>query len=113
VSVSLTLDDDRRVNEIVQALSEFSEVTVERGLAMLAAVGDSLRTTPRIAARVIGVLGDFPVRMVSRAASRRNVTLVLSDSDLGSAMARLHEEFFEPAAPITVRLQPDARAIEG
>jgi len=112
VSVSLTLDDDRRVNEIVQALSEFSEVTVERGLAMLAAVGDGLRTTPRTAARVIGVLEDFPVRMVSRAASRRNVTLVLSDSDLVSAMARLHEEFFDLAAPITVRLQPDARAIE-
>jgi aspartate kinase len=106
VSVSLTLDDDRRVNEIVQALSEFSEVTVERGLAMLAAVGDRLRTTPRIAARVIGVLGDLPVRMVSRAASRRNVTLVLSDRDLASAMARLHEEFFDLAAPSPCGFNP-------
>ncbi|MCJ7725289.1 MAG: hypothetical protein MUP76_02705, partial [Acidimicrobiia bacterium] len=37
------------------------------------------------------------VRMVSQAASRRNLTIVLRDADLPSAMARLHDRFFAHA----------------
>ena len=48
----------------------------------------------RIAARVVASLEGFPVRMVSQAASRRNVTIVLRDSDVGDGMEQLHEEFF-------------------
>jgi len=95
VSVSVTVDDAARLAAIVEALSEFAEVTVEGGLAILCAVGDNLRTDPRIAARVIGALEGFPVRMVSQAASRRNVTIVLRDADLATGMAALHREFFE------------------
>ena len=94
VSVSVTVDDDARLVDIVQALREFAEVNVEGGLAILCAVGDNLRSDPRIAARVIGALDGFPVRMVSQAASRRNVTIVLRDEDLARGMGRLHGEFF-------------------
>jgi hypothetical protein len=34
---------------------------------------------------------------VSQAASRRNVTVVLRDADLGAAMAQLHDRFFAGA----------------
>ena len=95
VSVSVTVDDDRGLNDIVGALREFAEVSVEADLAILCAVGDNLRSDPRIAARVIGALEGFRVRMVSQAASRRNVTIVLSDKDLAAAMAQLHDEFFQ------------------
>jgi aspartate kinase len=97
VSVSVTVDDDRGLDDIVSALREFAEVSVEAELAILCAVGDNLRTDPRIAARVIGALEGFRVRMVSQAASRRNVTIVLSDGDLGQAMSQLHDEFFQEA----------------
>ena len=43
----------------------------------------------------MGVLADVPVRMVSQAASRRNITLVLGEAELAAAMRRLHAEFFE------------------
>jgi aspartate kinase len=97
VSVSVTVDDAARLEAIVAALREFAEVSVEPGLAILCAVGDNLRSDPRIAARVIGALEGFPVRMVSQAASRRNVTIVLRDGDLSTGMAQLHEEFFGQA----------------
>src|SRR3954471_6354421 len=94
VSVSVTVDDAARLDDIAEALREFTEVNVEGGLAILCAVGDNLRCDPRIAGRVIGALDGFPVRMVSQAASRRNVTIVLRDEDLASGMAALHKEFF-------------------
>ncbi len=95
VSVSVTVDDDRHLGAIVEDLRAFAEVNVEADLAILCAVGDNLRNDPRIAARVIGALEGFPVRMVSQAASRRNVTIVLRDADLALGMAQLHREFFE------------------
>ena len=60
VSVSVTVDDAARLDDIVGALREFAEVNVEGGLAILCAVGDNLRCDPH-AARVIGALEGFPI----------------------------------------------------
>jgi aspartate kinase len=94
VSVSVTVDDRRNLDAIVKALSEFSEVSIEDDLALLCAVGDRLQEEPEIAARVVSVLEEVPLKMISQAASRRNITVVLRQSDLPHAMQRLHEEFF-------------------
>ena len=94
VSVSVTVDDRRSLDSIGQALSEFAEVSTEPDMALLCAVGDNLRVEPKTAARLLRVLADVPLRMVSQAASRRNVTFVLRDSDVPHAMMRLHEAFF-------------------
>ncbi|HEY5616299.1 MAG TPA: lysine-sensitive aspartokinase 3 [Vicinamibacterales bacterium] len=94
VSVSVTVDDRRHLDAIVEALSQFAEVAVEPEMALLCAVGDRLRADPVIAARVIGVLEEVPLRMISQAASRRNITVIMRQADLPHAMQRLHEEFF-------------------
>ena len=94
VSVSVTVDDVRHIDGIVEALSEFAEVSVERHMSLLCAVGDVLQHEPEMAARVVGVLEEVPLRMISQAASRRNITVVLRQADLPHAMERLHEEFF-------------------
>ena len=100
ISVSMTLDDDRRLDAIVKELRGFAEVQVDTGMAILSAVGDNLTREPHLAVRLIAALDGLLLRMVSQAASRRNLTVVLSDQDLPAAMARLHEEFF---APVTAR----------
>ena len=94
VSISVTIDDDRRLQEIVEELSGFAEVRIEREMAILCAVGDGLRREPRLASRILGSLERFPLRMVSQAASRRNVTVVLQDSIAAAAMVHLHDTFF-------------------
>jgi aspartate kinase len=94
VSVSMTVDDGRRVPDIVSALREFAEVQIEPDMAILCAVGDNLRRDPRIATRVVTALDGFLLRLVSQAASRRNLTVVLGQGDVAAAMRRLHDEFF-------------------
>jgi aspartokinase len=44
--------------------------------------------------RFVRILEDVPLRMISQAASRRNITVVLGDDDLADAARRLHEELF-------------------
>ena len=94
VSVSVTVDDRRHLDAIGEALSEFAEVAVEPDMALLCAVGDGLRGNASLAPRVLRVLEHVPLRMVSQAASRRNITVVLRQADLTGAMQRLHHEFF-------------------
>jgi aspartate kinase len=93
VSVSVTIDDVRRLDAIVQDLSTFAEVTVTGEMALVCAVGERLRTDPTLSARVVGALDGFPLRMVSQAGSRRNVTFVLPQADLADAMQHLHARF--------------------
>ena len=51
VSVSVTVDDAKSLPAITEALSEFAEVSIEREMALLCAVGDRLRDEPKIAAQ--------------------------------------------------------------
>jgi aspartate kinase len=94
VTVSVTVDNRTHLEAIIESLSEFSQVSTQPEMALLCAVGDRLRTEPAIAARAVGVLEEVPLRMISQAASCRNITVILRQSDLPHAMNRLHEEFF-------------------
>jgi aspartate kinase len=104
VSISVTIDDARSLTAITADLSGFAEVRIEREMAILCAVGDGLQREPRLASRILGALEPFPLRMVSQAASRRNVTVVLHEAAVARAMAHLHAIFFEREvpAPLTV-----------
>ena len=100
VSVSVTVDDVRHLDEIEEGLSEFAAVSVERHMSLLCAVGDVLQHEPEMAARVVGVLEEVPLRMISQAASRRNVTIVLPEAYLAPAMTHLHRELFHIKAAV-------------
>jgi len=99
VSVSVTIDDNRRGPEIVAALLEFADVTVEEQMAILTVVGERLATNSTLAARIVGAMTGFPLRMISQAASRRNLTIVLPEASLAPAMMHLHRELFAIAEP--------------
>jgi aspartate kinase len=94
VSVSVTVDDTRRLDDIVDGLRHFADVGSERDMAIICAVGENLRSDPTVFARAVNALDRVPLRLVSQAASRRNITFVLRDADVPEAMTRLHDEFF-------------------
>jgi aspartate kinase len=91
----VTVDDRRHLAAITDALKELGDVSVEPEMSLLCAVGDRLRNEPEIGARVVAMLEEFPLRMISQAAARRNITVVLRQADLAHAMERLHAVFFE------------------
>jgi aspartate kinase len=94
VSVSVTVDDTRRLDAILDSLRGFAEAGCEREMAIICAVGENLRADPTLFGRAVNALETVPLRLVSQAASRRNITFVLRDADVPLAMTRLHEHFF-------------------
>jgi aspartate kinase len=97
VSVSVTIDDARRLPAIIEGLSGFAGVEQQDQMAIICVVGDGLHDDPTLASQVLASVGDVPLRMVSQAASRRNITFVISEADLPKALSRLHDRFFTPA----------------
>ena len=98
VSVSVTVDDTRRLDAIIDNLRNFADVSSEPEMAIISAVGENLRSDPTLFGRAVTSLQRIPLRLVSQAAGRRNITFVLRDADLPSAMGQLHETFFEQRA---------------
>jgi aspartate kinase len=94
VSVSVTVDDPRRLPEISAALREVADVTREDEMAILCAVGEGLQRDPTFVSHLLEALGGVPIRMVSQAAARRNITLVIREADLETALVRVHDQFF-------------------
>jgi aspartate kinase len=99
VSVSLTIDQPERVEAIVTELREFAEVSVDENQAIICIVGENIRHTPGIAARVFNALGGINVRMVSQGASALNLGFVVAGGDLTAAVQALHGEFFTDLDP--------------
>jgi aspartate kinase len=62
-------------------------------------VGENLRETPGVAARVFGELADLKVRMISQGASEINLTFVIAEEDVPRVIQRLHAAFFSELDP--------------
>jgi aspartate kinase len=93
VSVSVTVDDPRRLPEIASSLRTVADVTREDKMAILCAVGDGLQRDPTFVSHLLESLGGIPIRMVSQAAARRNITLVIREADVEAALTRVHQRF--------------------
>ena len=94
VSVSLTVDCADRLPEILSDLSKISQVEANPGKAIVCVVGDGIRYTLGIAARVFDALDGIRIRMISLGASRVNMGFVVDEHDLERAVRRVHSEFF-------------------
>ena len=94
VSVSLSLDDDSALPAIVNELEQLGTVRVEKGRAIICVVGEGLRGTPGIAARVFSTITDINVTLISQGASSINFTFAIEEARVEEAVRRLHEAFF-------------------
>jgi aspartate kinase len=94
ISVSVTVDDLTRIGEVRRDLEKLAKVEVVTDRAIVCLVGQNLKYTPGIAARIFGVLEDVNILMISQGASRRNVSFVVEAVDVENVVCRLHRAFF-------------------
>jgi aspartate kinase len=95
VSVSLSIDDASALPELIQDLEQLGAVEVEEHRTIVSVVGEGLRGTPGIAARVFSTISDINVSMISVGASSVNLTFMVDDARAQETIVRLHRAYFE------------------
>ena len=113
VSVSLTIDNILQTQQICKELSEFSSVEMEPDQAIVCLVGENIRYTPGVAARVFSSLRDMNIRMISQGASLLNLSIVVAEKDLRHAVESLHNEFFSALDPQVFESTPNTLDTRG
>ena len=99
VSVSLTIDNTSALPAIRAELETFAEVLIESDQAIVCLVGDNIRSSPGVAARVFSAVEHVNIRMISQGASLLNISFVIAAADLAHAVESLHREFFRDPDP--------------
>jgi aspartate kinase len=99
VSVSLTVDSNEAIPAIAADLEKLADVKYSGRNAIVCLVGEAIRDTAGVAAKVFTALGDINVRMISQGASEINITFVIDEGDVPEAVRRLHGVFFADPDP--------------
>jgi aspartate kinase len=76
VAVSVTIDSDAHLSEIVKELEPFGTVEVEVNQTIISIVGNEIAETPEVLKKLFDAISSIPVRMVSYGGSRHNISLL-------------------------------------
>lgn len=95
VAVSVTIDDTKFLNEIVQDLKKFGTVEVDKDLSIICIVGDFIAESKGYALQIFGALKNIPLRMISYGGSFHNVSVLVNTSDKKEALQSLHNTLFQ------------------
>ena len=95
VGVSVTIDDDSRLADIVDDLKHFGTVTVDRDMVIICIVGDLEWHNSGFEAAALAALVDIPVRMVSYGGSDHNISVLVRACDKLRALRALSKNIFQ------------------
>ena len=98
VGVSLTIDNDKNLPDIVRALSDIGDVTVDKDMVIICIVGDMEWDNVGFEARIINALKGVPVRMISYGGSNYNVSVLVKAEDKKKALIALSNKLFNSRA---------------
>lgn len=99
VSVSVTVDSNESIAAIAADLAHLADVKYEGRKAIVCLVGENIRGTPGIAAKVFGAIPDVSIHMISQGASEINISFVIDEADVPQVVSRLHSVFFSEVDP--------------
>lgn len=94
VGVSVTIDNDKRLEEIVNDLKKFGTVTVHKNMVIVCVVGDLPDENIGFQAKVVDALKDIPIRMISYGGSVHNISFLIHSKDKIKALKALDEKLF-------------------
>ena len=96
VSVSMTIDNEENIKNVLREIKDIADVGIERNKAIMCVIGEGMRHTLGIAGRTFTALGKnkINVEMISQGASEINITFIVDGRDAEKAVKVLHKEYF-------------------
>ncbi|MDH7444157.1 aspartate kinase [Aquimarina sp. 2201CG14-23] len=93
IAISLTIDDTTYIDEILQEIEGYAEVTVEQNHSIICIVGESV-INDKNSHRLFEILNYIPVRMISYGGSNNNISILVDTKDKIPTLRFLNEKLF-------------------
>lgn len=93
IGVSVTIDNDKYLEEILNDLKTFGTVSVSRNMTIICVVGD-MRSGEGAANCVLDAIKELPTHMVSYGGSLQNISLLVESKDKKLTLNQLNKKLF-------------------
>jgi len=93
VAVSLTIDDDTFLDDIVNELEKIAFVEIDKNQSIICLVGHSV-TKHKNTYKLFQVLKDVKIRMISYGGSNNNISLLVNNNDKIETLRKLNDYLF-------------------
>ncbi len=94
VAVSVTIDSDLSLKEIIKELEPFGTVDVERDQTIVSIVGNEIAQTEDVLQKLFTAVKEIPVTMVSYGGSSHNISLLVPSSSKIKTLQLLNKGLF-------------------
>lgn len=94
VGVSMSIDNDSNLNQIVDELKKYGTVTVDTDMCIVCVVGDLDWNNLGFESLATNAMKDIPVRMISYGGSNYNISFLIKEADKKRALQSLSDTLF-------------------
>ena len=94
VGVSMSIDDDTHLNDIVDELKKYGTVTVDSDMCIICVVGDLDWSNVGFETLATDAMKNIPVRMISYGGSNYNISFLIREADKKRALQSLSDTLF-------------------
>ena len=94
VAVSVTIDNDEHLTEIINELSNFGSIEVEKEQTIVSIVGNEIAKTDSILKNLFVAINEVPVTMVSYGGSPHNISLLLPSAHKTKTLQLVNKGLF-------------------
>ena len=94
VGVSVSIDNVKHLNEILDDLKKYGTVTVDKDMCIICVVGDLEWENVGFEAKALDAMRDIPVRMISFGGSNYNISFLIRECDKKAALQSLSDALF-------------------
>ncbi|MFT3994625.1 MAG: aspartate kinase [Dysgonomonas sp.] len=95
IGVSLTIDNDKNIEHILNDLKKYGMVSVDEDMVIISVVGDLDMENANLAAKILDAVKDIPVRMVSYGGSKYNFSFLIPRKNKEYTLQILNEKLFK------------------
>ncbi len=94
VAVSLTIDQDSNLDKIIEEISQFGQVTVDKNQTIVCIVGNQIADQKGLVRNIFDSLEKIPVRMISYGGSMYNISVLIDTKYKKDALKLLNKGVF-------------------
>ena len=94
-NISVTVDSSQNIDKVVEQLSAFADVYVDRDKSQISVIGKNIINLKGLLQKTFAPLADCKIYMISQGASYVNLSFVVDREVMTDVVRQIHKYLFE------------------